>query len=171
MTQETSTETFDAGAFMQSTVDQPMATEYELCPEGTFQAMVFNFDETAIEKVDFEYQKGPRRGEPGTMVKFNCPFNIQDPAVLAQMERDMVIVEWQMILDRNAQGGLDWGKGKNVKLGQLRAALGQNNAGVWNIAQLVGAGPLMVKVVHETFKRKDGTTGTAARVVSVAPLR
>lgn len=155
---------FNAAEFMQSTIDQPMETEYQLCPEGTFPAMIADFDEKAVDRVDFNYKKGPKAGQPGSMVKFNCPFSIQDATVLAKMGRDNVQVEWQMILDVNELGQLDFGKDKNVKLGQLRDAVDQNKPGAWGVFSLRGAGPLLVKVVHETFTRKDGTEGTAARV-------
>jgi len=163
--------TFDAAAFMTSTIDAPMETEYQICPEGTYQAMIGDFDETAVERVEFEYKRGPKAGQPGSMVKFNCPFTVQDPVILAQMGRDNVRVDWQLILDANELGQLDFGKDRNVKLGQLRAAVGQNQAGPWSIMNLRGAGPLMVKVSHETFKRNDGSEGKAARVTRVASLR
>lgn len=161
---------FDAGAFMQATIDQPMETDYQLVPEGTYQAMVGDFDESAISRIPFTYKKGPNAGQPGSMVKFNCPFAIQDPAVLASMGRENVTVDWQLILDTNELGQLDWGKDRNVKLGQLRAAVNQNQPGPWSVQNLKGAGPLMVKVAHETFKRADGSDGKAARVVRVARL-
>lgn len=163
--------TFDAGAFMQSTIDQPMETEYQLAPETTCQAMIDDFDETAIERIEFTYgEKSKKAGQRGSMVKFNCPFSIQDAAILAQMGREKVNVEWQLILDVNELGQLDWGKDRNVKLGQLREAVNQNQPGPWTISNLKGAGPLMIKIVHETFKRKDGSEGKAARVSRVARL-
>lgn len=164
--------TFDAAAFMQSTVDSPMATEYEICPEGMYPAMIADFDEKAVERVDgFVYKKGPNAGQPGSMVKLNLPFSIQDETVKAQMERQTVYADWQIILDVNELGQLDFGKGKNVKLGQVRAAVGQNNPGPWNMFNLRGAGPLMVQVAHEEYERKDKSKGKAARVVRVAPMR
>lgn len=166
-----SEQTFDAASFMQATIDQPMETEYQLCPEGTFQAMIGDFDEKAVERIEFTYKQGPKAGQPGSMVKFNLPFSIQDPAVLAQMGRETVQVEYQLILDTNELGQLDWGKDRNVKLGQVRAAVNQNNAGPWNVFQLRGAGPCLVKVTHEEYKRRDGSEGKAARVNRVAPMR
>lgn len=169
--QNQTTDNFNADAFMQATVDQPMETEYQLCPEGTYQAMIVDFDSSAIERISFIYKKAPRTGQPGSMVKFNCPFSIQDPAVLAKMGRDNVQVEWQMIVDVDEYGQIDWGKDKNVRLGQLREAVGQNKPGTWAISNLRGAGPLMVKVVHESFKRNDGSEGVAARVIRAVALR
>lgn len=166
----TEASTFDAAAFMQSTVDQPMETEYQLVPEGKYRAMVADFDETAVELVEFTFKKGPNAGQPGSMVKFNVPFSLDDDALKAQMQRTEIRSEMQLILDRDATGQLDWGKDRNVKLGQLRAAVNQNNPGPWSIFNLRGAGPLYVQVAHEEFDRKDGTKGKAARVVKVAKI-
>lgn len=171
MTEDTSAVPFDAGQFMQATVDAPMATEYEICPEGLFPAMIGDFDEKAIQRHSFTYKQGPQAGQPGSMVKFNCPFSIQDETVKAQMERETVYADQQIILDTNELGQLDLGKGKNVKLGQIREALGQNAAGPWNIMNLRGAGPLLVQVVHEEFERKDKSKGKKAVVVRVAPMK
>lgn len=163
-------ETFDADAFMQSTVDQPMATDFEMVPPGMYQAMIDDFDSSAVQKYDFEYKSGPNAGQPGSMVKLSLPFSIQDPAVLAKMEREKVIVFQDLTLDMNG-GQLDWGKNKNVRLGQARAAANQNQPGPWSIFNLKGAGPVMVQVAHEEFERRDGSKGKKAAVVRVAPLR
>lgn len=162
--------TFDAASFIQSTIDKPMETDYQLCPEGTFQAMIGDFNEDAVTRIEFEYKRGPKAGIPGSMIKFNVPFSIQDPAVLASMGRDNVQVEMQLILDVNELGQLAWGKDRNVKLGQIRDAVNQNNPGSWSIMNLRGAGPCMVKVTHETFKRADGSDGKAARVQRVVKM-
>ena len=78
--------------------------------------------------------------------------------------------EMQMILDIGGDGGLDFGPNKNVNLGKVRDAVGQNAAGAWGPVQLRGAGPVMVKVTHNTFKRKDGTEGKRAEVTRVARI-
>lgn len=164
-------ELFNPDEFMQQTVDAPMATEYQLAPEGSFRAVVGDFDSTAFEKVDFTYKKGNRVGEPGSMTKFTVPFVTQDPEVLAKMEgRDSVTLYMQMILDRTPEGSLDFGKDKNVKLGRLRAALGQNSTPGWTFAQLKGGGPLLIKVKHESYE-SGGEKKLAARVIDVAPAR
>lgn len=162
---------FDPDSFMQVTVDSPMATERQICPEGSFTAMVADFDSTAFEKFDFTYNKGPNAGQPGSMTKFNCPFTITDAKVLADMERDSLKIFQQITLDLAPNGGLAVGKDKNVDLGKLREAVDQNTGGPWTFANLKGAGPLLVQVRHETYKRKDGTEATTARVVRTAKIR
>lgn len=162
---------FDPAAFMTSTIDQPLETEFKICPAGEYRAMIDDFTQEAIEQIDFEYKQGARAGSPGTMTKFNCPFIIDSDAARTELGRDKVLVDMQMILDVNPQtGGLDFGPNKNVKLGQIRKAVGQNNAGPWAIHQLRNAGPCMVKVEHISFQRKDGTSGKRAEITRVTQL-
>jgi hypothetical protein len=48
-------------------------------------------------------------------------------------------------LDVDDNGNLDTSEGRNVGLGRLRKALGQNE-GAWNPPMMKGKGPVMVKV-------------------------
>lgn len=169
MTPETNTNMpFDADEFMQQTVDQPMETDYQLCPEGSYPAMIDDFTSEAFKHFSGTSE---RTGRDYAMTTLELPWSIQDATVLAGMGRDKVLVTQKIIVDRTEQGGLDWGKDKNVKLGQTRAALGQNGAGTWNFSNLKGAGPAMVQIKHIGFERKDGTKGKRAEVVRVAPIR
>ena len=59
-----------------------------------------------------------------------------------------------IFLDVTPNGGMDWSKGKNVKLHRLRDAVGQNKTG-WKYTDLRGAGPLKVQVSHRAAK--DGS--------------
>lgn len=162
---------FNPDEFMQQTVDAPMETKYQLAPEGTFEAQIGEFNSTAFQKIDFEYKKGPKVGEQGSMTKFECPFVTQDPKVLAAMEgRESVTLFMQMIIDRTPEGAIDYGKDKNVRLGKLRAAVNQNAAGAWNFPMLMNSGKLLIKVKHEEYE-SGGEKKKAARVVDVAPLR
>lgn len=163
---------FDPDVFMQTTVDQPLETEFKLCPEGEFPAMIGDFDSTAFSQIDFEYKKGDRAGQPGTMTKFDCPFIINDDTAKQALGRDNVIVTKQMILDIDpATKGLDFGPNKNVPLGQVRDAVGQNNPGPWAPGQLRGAGPVIVQVKHIEFARKDGSKGKRAEVTRVVKMK
>ena len=87
------------------------------------------------------------------------------------MGRDKVVVSKQIILDVTPNGAIDTGKNKNIELGRLRAAAGQNDGQPWSVGHLRGAGPMMVKVVHVDFERKDKTKGKRVeidRVVRIA---
>jgi hypothetical protein len=162
---------FDPELFMQQNVDQPLETEYKLCPVGEYEAMIGDFTSDAFETFEFEYKKGARAGQQGSMTKFNCPFIISDAKVQKELGRDSTTVTQQIILDIGTDGGLDFGPNKNVALGRIRNAVGQNAAGPWQIAKLRGCGPVMVKITHVKFKRKDGTEGERAEIDRVAPIR
>lgn len=162
---------FDADSFMQSTVDQPLETEFKLVPEGEYDAMIGDFTSEALTQIDFEYKRGEKQGQPGTMLKFDCPFTISnDPRVKEQLGRDSATVFGQLIIDRTDDGRLDFGPNKNVKLGQIRAAVDQNNPGAWTVGNLRNAGPLRIRVDHIKFKRKDGTEGTRAEVTKFTKI-
>ena len=162
--------TFDPNTFMQQNVDQPLETEFVLVPAGEYVATIDDFTNEAFERIDFDYKKGPRAGTPGTMTKLTLPFIIQDENVKAEMARDKVVVFKQLILDLDESGGLDFGKNRNIDLGRIRAAVGQNDPGPWSISKLRGAGPVMVKVVHIDFERKDKTKGKRAEIERVVRI-
>jgi hypothetical protein len=162
---------FNPDTFMEQNVDQPLETEYVLVPQGEYVAVIDDFTSDAFERIDFDYKKGPRAGTPGTMTKFTIPFVINDEAVKAELQRDKVVVTKQLILDLDENGALDFGKNRNIDLGRIRAAVGQNNAGeAWSVAKLRGAGPVMVKVVHVDFERKDKTKGKRAEIERVVRI-
>lgn len=162
---------FDADQFMNENVDAPLETEFKLVPAGEYPARIDDFTSEAIENFDFEYKRGPNAGQQGSMKKFSCPFVIDDAAVAASLGRDKLIVTKQMILDIDKDTGrLDFGVNKNIELGRIRLAVNQNNPGPWTISNLRGAGPVMVKVEHIAFERKDKTKGTRAEVTRVVKI-
>lgn len=161
---------FDASSFLQETVDQPMETDRRMVPAADYQAMIGDFDEKAVQRYDFTYKQGPKAGQPGSMTKLNLPFVITDPKATQAIGFDSATVYWDIILDVDANGKLEFGPNKNIDLGKVREAVGQNAPGPWGPSMLRNAGPCMVKVVHEPFTRRDGSKGTAARVVRAVKI-
>lgn len=164
---------FNADDFMNETIDAPLETEIKLVPEGEYRAMIDDFPNDAIQRVDFEYKRGPNVGQPGSMLKFSCPFVIKDdPKVQQALNRDVVKVYKELVLDVDENTKkLDFGVNRNVELGKIRDAVGQNVPGPWGIGRLKNAGPVMVKVVHRTYDRKDGSKGKRAEVDRVIAIR
>jgi hypothetical protein len=162
---------FDPDLFLQQTVDKPLETEFTLVPTGEYLAAIDDFDKDAMEQIDFTYKKGDRAGQPGTMYKLTLPFVINDDKVKQELDRDKVTISKQLILDLDDNGKLSEGKNKNVELGRIRDAVGQNDGSPWSIAQLRGAGPLMVRVTHVEFERRDGSRGKRAEIDRVAKVR
>lgn len=163
---------FDADAFMNQTVDAPLETEVTLCPPGEYSAMIGDFTREAFEEIEFDYKRGPKAGTRGSMTKFNCPFVISsEPKLVPVLGRDHTTVSKQMILDIDeTSGSILHGVNKNIELGRIRDAVGQNQPGPWQIGQLRNAGPVMIKVVHRDYQRKDGSTGKMAEVERVVRI-
>ncbi len=75
-----------------------------------------------------------------------------------------VYFTYRFYLDLDESGLLASGPNKNIPLGQVRAAVGQNEAGVpWSFSNLRGAGPIAFVVRHEKWE-KNGKEGTSERV-------
>jgi len=164
---------FDPDAFMQETVDQPLAVDRTLCPEGEYRFTIDDFTSDAFQSIEFEYKRGPNAGQPGEMVKFGCPCILQDEKVAQDLGMTKVIVYKNCTLDfDNATGKLAWGPNRNVDLGQLRNAVGQNAENTtWAPGNLRGAGPFMGRVEHRSGKRKDGSPFKIAEITRCAPIR
>lgn len=161
---------FDANEFMQGQMDKPLDTEFTLVPISEYMATIDDFDSSAFEVINFEYKKGERKGTPGSMTKATIPFVIQDDRVKAELGRDKVTISKQLILDLEEDGKtLATGPNKNIELGRIRAAVGQDK-GPWSFSMLRGAGPLMVKVGHVEFTRSDGSKGKRAEVERVTRI-
>lgn len=157
--------TFDPDAFMQQTVDGPLETEYKLVPAKEYQNVYINdFDSKALQLVE---GTSANTGKDYSFLKFSVPFKISnDPDVMREVGRDEALVYKDINLDRDDSGGIATGPNKNVELGRLYEAAGLNS-GSRTLADLRGTGPYVIMVVHETGKRKDGTTWQNAKVAKV----
>ena len=144
---------FNPDTFMSSEVTDANATSYVPVPEGEFTASIKDLkprvltDGRAVMDVTWVVDADEARDATG----------MAEPTVRQTL--------W---LDITEAGGLDFGKGKNVGLGRLREALGQNQAGKpWAPGMLVG-GVAKIKVTHSIDKRDNVTI--QANVGSVVAL-
>lgn len=143
---------FDPDTFMQQAVDGPLETEYKMVPQGEYSNVyIGDFDSKAFTARDWQ-----KDSKQGTLHNFNIPFVINDAKAAAAVGRDdgKVTVYMDVLLDMKTDGGLDTGVNKNLRLGQVRDAAGQNSPGI-PLSNLRGAGPFVVTVVHESGERKD----------------
>ena len=130
--------TFDAESFMSQTVDGEMETRYTPIPDNDYIAMLS--DKLTLREVN---------DSPVVDVLYI----IDDEELRAKMDVKELIVKQSLFIDVNDDGSLAFGMNKNVKLGRLRAALGQNVAGqTWNFQMLAGQGPVRIKVGHRPDK-------------------
>ena len=100
-------------------------------------------------------------------VVVDVTWSINDPEVTQATGRDENTVRQGVFLDLTESGTLDMGTGKNVALGRLRDALGQNKPGKpWRWGDLVG-GVAMLKITHRVV---DETGDIFAEVKKVSKL-
>jgi len=128
---------FDPNAFMNTEFKESNATRVIPCPVGDYAAM--------ISKVD-------SRTLPNGSVVMDVTWSIDDARAKETTGRPTITCRQTVWLDFDTNGGLAFGEGKNVGLGRLRAALGQNTAGQpWSPSMLSGK-TARVKVTHRADK-------------------
>lgn len=111
---------FDKDAFMQATIKTALSTKVKPVPVGEYIAQIVEVDARGGI-----IGKGEKAGNPwGTM---DVTWEIQDPALAAEMNRERVRVRQGLMLDLTPEGMLDLGPERNVRYGKLRDAVGMNN--------------------------------------------
>lgn len=125
---------FDPSTFMNTEVAGEMETTYTPIPAADYSA---NVDEIDVRQITTDQ---------GNAVVLDVTYLIHAPDLAAEMGMERLTVRQGIFLDIEPNGAIALGANKNVKLGRLREALGQNAPGPWNFQMLVGAGPLTITV-------------------------
>jgi hypothetical protein len=130
--------------FLGLQVNEANATKVVLIPEGEYTGLVAA---DGIGLADFKYKRGDREGQTGYRMTVRWELDDPDKALENAIGRKPVIVQ-SLMLDLTSEGGLDMSEGKNVQLGRLREAVGQNEDGKpWQPAMLIGQ-PARLLVKH-----------------------
>jgi len=138
--------TFDPNVFLSAEIKGANETKFTLTPKGEWDGFV---KELSMDEFD---------GKPILVITWG---------LLNEELKKVMGVEQPQIQDRIfldfENGALQFGPNKNIKLGRLREAVGQNDAKQkWNFNMLNGAGPVKIMVDHvpdigdnagETFAR------------------
>lgn len=123
---------FDPSVFETQQFNEPNDTRYVAIPEGEYAAL--------IKEKKFRQEKG--------YTILDVAWIIDDQGVRDLTGMKEPTVRQSIFLDMIAGGGLDFGKGKNVKLGRLREATGLNTPGMpFSFAMLEGR-PARVSIKH-----------------------
>ena len=146
----------DIQQFLAATFTQPMSTKREPVPPKDYVAL--------IDEIELETFPG-KKDTSKTYLKLSLIYSVDDPELKKQLNRDKVLVYDDFLLDLTEGGGLDFGKGKNVKLGRLREACGQNKEGQpWGFQMLKGQ-VVRIKVGQEMYKGDPQSTVEAVTAV------
>lgn len=127
---------FDESTFLQSTITGALDTTRPIIPVGSYTG--------AIKEIKGRQNAGTKPTNQGKIyTSLDLSVELQlTPEAQAEMNLDQpnITRRYSIMIDLNESGnGLDMGKGKNVSLGQLRDALGQNDPSKpWSPSMLVG---------------------------------
>lgn len=153
------TSTFDAAAFMNTEVSEPLDTKLPTIPAGDYKAIVGDGENDVKARPISDEQ-----------IVMDVTWKLIDCDEIAKnlgLPPELMRVRQGVFIDFE-NGAIATGTAKNVQLGRLREALGQNKGKAWNPGMLRGAGPCTVKVVNKPAQ--DGSGDIYANVVKVAPL-
>lgn len=130
---------FDPQAFLNQAAGVKLDEQRELPAEGEYLAVA---SEPKVEAKTNKEGKG--------FYTFEIVWDIQDQAELQRLGRDRLPVRQQGFLDVTESGALDFGRQKNIVLGQIFAATGMND-GTGTLARIAGQ-MARVKVSHRPDK-------------------
>ncbi len=126
---------FDPETFLENEYTGAMADRPVQIPSCESLANIDN-----IKPREVQTKTGPR-------VILDVFWELLDEELKDRLERAKIIVRQSLWLDFTDGGDLDYSGDKNWRLGQVRAALGQNTPGEpWSFGMLPGAGPALVHV-------------------------
>lgn len=155
---------FAAAEFLGTDIEGASSTDYVPIPEGDYNSQ--------IEKVDYKEIAWENENGSGVMKllealhKLDLTTHDQGTAVDV-MGDEVGFCRQSISLDFKEDGTLDMRKGKNVALGRLREAVGQNNPDQrWNPNMLIGQ-TVKANVKHRVNKK---TGEPLAEVKGVAAL-
>lgn len=137
-----------------------MQDKWTEVPEGEYLAAIGDGpNDLQVESI--QGKKDPTKSYP----RLTLFYYIIDEALKAKLQKESIRVRQQFLLDME-EGRLAFGTDQNVRLGQIRGALGLNAPGqAFSLAMLRGRGPVLVKV-----KQRLGDDGTKySEVTAVAP--
>ena len=136
--------TFNAEQFIGAQSDQAGETKFYPVPVGEYLAQIDKIE--ARGGID-------KNGNPWRAL--DVLWHILDDGVKAELQTEKPLARQNIFVNVTPQGGLDWGRNKNIALGRLREAVGQNRPGrPWSPTHLQGA-MAKVSVIHEPDQNGD----------------
>ena len=145
---------FDPNAFLEQVIAEVGSTEATPIPAGEYLAFIDKKELTTWQKKDDPSVSG---------LKLKITWTLEDQAVRDLLGRDKVTVAQDIMLDITDTGSLDMGKGRNVELNRLRAAVDLNVSG-FSFHQLDGR---MARVTVKQDQDRNDPSKFYARVKAV----
>ena len=151
--------TFNADVFLTQETVGANDTKFDPVPENEYIGLI---EKLVVRELKFD------DGRKQVVADLTWKIQANDD-LKAQMNMDEIRVRQSLFLDREPNGALSTGKNKNVSLGKLRDALGQNDpTRAWFLKMLEGAGPARIRTKNAPDKKNPDNI--YSNVVAVAAL-
>lgn len=148
--------TFDPKSILDLGTTDKFETEITLAPERDYTANIYEIDGRG----------GVKDGRPWRALNIRWLVTDADD-VKTELGIENLFLYQYIFLDLNEQGGLASGTNKNVALGKIRTAVGQNEEGeAWSIRDLIGAGPAVLTYKHKVNSSTGKLSGEVVDVVA-----
>jgi hypothetical protein len=133
---------FNAEDFLNQTTEATMQDKWTEVPEGEYLAQIGDGpNDLTVEGI--QGKKDPTKTYP----RLTLFYYIIDENLKAKLGKSSIRVRQQFLLDMDENGKLATGADQNVRLGQIRAAVGLNSPGqAFALSMLRGRGPVRAKV-------------------------
>lgn len=155
---------FNTEQFLNTTHTEASSTELVLVPEGEYIGVSDAIGPDSFRT--FDIGKGERAGQQGYSLDVQFLINDEGGTLKEFLGRSPK-VKYGMMLDITKDGTLEFGKGRNVGLGRLREAFGQNGAGKpWQFSML-GGQVAKIKVKHRLDQKSGKTFAEVSEVTKM----
>src|SRR6478735_2962768 len=113
---------FNPQAFMEATIQGALDTRRVPCPQGDFPGVI-----EKIEPKSGENKQGERVGQ--TWAALEVTYKLEHPEITSVTGLPFALSRQCVMIDITDEGGMDRSKGKNIRVGKLREACNENDAG------------------------------------------
>jgi len=151
----------DAEQFMQANFTDANSTEYKRVDAGDYTATILN-DPEANERQRITARSGETTndttGDKRPWMVMNVPWRLSDAAgeFAGRIIRQSIFLDLIEDPTDPNYANIDFSEGKNIALGRLRTALGQNNAGEAWSPSMLGGKSAVISVRDGRPNPKDG---------------
>jgi hypothetical protein len=133
---------FDANSFLDTEISGPTSTERILIEPGVYTAFI----------TDLKASNGFSEKNQQPWARLDVVFELDDEHQKERTGRARLLLTYGIMLDLDENGDLAQGRGKNVKLGKFRKAVGKND-GPLNPRELMHL-YAKVQVSHEIYQNE-----------------
>lgn len=157
-------QTFNPELFLNTSHEEANSTELLPVPDGDYVAVSEPITEKSF--IEYDIKNGERAGSKGLMLKVLWAINDEGGTLKEILGRTPKVGQ-TIMLDVKTDGNLEFGKGRNVELGRLRAALNQNGNGSPWAFSMIGGKVAKIAVKTEINKRDQKSYTNVTKVAAL----